>query len=104
MGRLLVVERERDQRRRVVLLLETRGATIDGLEKAVRAAAATARTLSGRGLEVGLAQSEQFLPPASGLQALTQILRELAVARPSPGSGPAPDAHGEASIHFGGRS
>lgn len=100
-GRLLVVEREREQRRRVVLRVENRGARGDRLERAVREAADAARTLSGRGLEVGLAASGVWLAPASGVPALRRLLRALATLAAVPPTAPGPDARGEPTIGFG---
>lgn len=97
-GRLLVIEREREQRRRVVVLLDNRGAPGDALERRIREAAACARTLSGRGLEVGLAASGLWLAPEAGPAQLRRVLRELAQLGAAPGAGPAPDAHREAAV------
>ncbi|MBI5546692.1 MAG: DUF58 domain-containing protein [Deltaproteobacteria bacterium] len=101
-GRLLAVEREREQRRRVVVLLEHRGATPELLERSVREAAVTARRLSGRGLEVGLAASGTWVPPAAGPGGLRRLLRELAVLAPVLADAPAPDPHGESVLVIGG--
>ena len=101
-GRLLIVEREREQRRRVVLVVDNRGAPVEALEKGVREAAALSRKLSGRGLEVGLSASELYLAPGSGPLALRQILRALSVLAPAPLAAPAPDLHGEGVLVCGG--
>jgi uncharacterized protein (DUF58 family) len=98
-GRLLAVEREREQRRRVVLVVDNRG---EALEQPVREAAAAARLLSGRGLEIGLATAGTYLPPAAGPGTLRRVLRALAaLARAEPGR-PAPDSRGEGVLRFGG--
>jgi uncharacterized protein (DUF58 family) len=100
-GRLLVVERERERHRRVMLLLGTRGPRgTDWLEAPVEQAAATARLLIRRGVEVGLSTGATYLRPSSGPNALRRLLRTLAVVEPDPAA-PAPDARGEGSIRFG---
>ena len=100
-GKLLVVERERERRRRVVLVIDNRG-PLEGewLERPIEDAAAMARLLCQRGLEVGLATSGVFVPPAGGSAALKQILRRLAVLS-AVERGPGPDAHREGTLHFG---
>ena len=97
-GRLLVIERERDQRRRVVVVVDNRGPACDALERRIREAAACARSLSGRGLEVGLAASGLYLPPEAGPGPLRRLLRALAALPAAPAAGPAPDAHREAVV------
>ncbi|HEY3452236.1 MAG TPA: DUF58 domain-containing protein [Myxococcales bacterium] len=101
-GRLLVIEREREQRRRIVLVLDNRGPPGAALERRVREAAATARSLEGRGLEVGLAASGVYLPPEAGAGALRRVLRTLAALPAAPAAGPAPDAHRETTVSFAG--
>ncbi|MGC4114341.1 MAG: DUF58 domain-containing protein [Myxococcales bacterium] len=101
-GRLLVIEREREQRRRIVLVIDNRAAPGLALEKRIREAAAAARSLEGRGLEVGLAASGLYLPPEAGPGALRRILRALAALPAAPGAGPAPDPHRETTVSFAG--
>lgn len=101
-GRLLVAEREHEQRRRVVLLVDNRGPEPgDWLEGPLEQAAAVARMLSGRGLEVGLATSGEYLPPASGPVQLKRLLRRLAELGPAQSSGPAPDPKREGALAIG---
>jgi uncharacterized protein (DUF58 family) len=101
-GKLLAVEREREQRRRVVLVVDNRGAAPDALERAVREAAALARRLSGRGLEVGVAASGLWLAPGSGAASLRGLLRALATLAPTGAGSPEPDSHREGSLACGG--
>ncbi len=103
-GRLLVIEREREQRRRVVLVVDNRGRAGLALERRLREAAAAARSLQGRGLEVGLAASGVWLPPEPGPAALRRLLRALATLPAAPASGPAPDPHRETAIAFTGEA
>jgi uncharacterized protein (DUF58 family) len=98
-GRLLVVEREREQRRRVVLVLDNRGKHgPDGLDAPVARAAATARLLSGRGLEVGLATSGELLAPLPGPTQLRKLLRRLATLGDAPASAAPPNPRHEGTI------
>ncbi len=100
-GRLLAVEREREQRRRLVLRLDNRGPGGERLEAPVRQAAATARALSQRGLEVGLTVSGSRLEPAAGPVALRKLLRTLASLEAAPASGPAPVVRREGVLAVG---
>ncbi|MFN7134438.1 MAG: DUF58 domain-containing protein, partial [Myxococcales bacterium] len=99
-GRLLAVERERERKRRVVLVLDNRGEPDDPewLEPMVEEAAALYRLLALRGLEVGLSVSGRYLPPEGGVAALKSRLRELAALGAVPSSGPAPETRGEGVI------
>ncbi|MGI5864959.1 MAG: DUF58 domain-containing protein [Myxococcales bacterium] len=101
-GRLLVIEREHEQRRRVVLVVDNRGPQpADWLERPLEQAAAVARLLCGRGLAVGLATSGEYLPPAPGPVQLKRLLRRLAELAPADSSGPAPDPKREGALAIG---
>lgn len=103
-GRLLIVEREREHRRRVALVVDNRGpAGGDWLDLRVEQAAALARVLSGQGYEVGLCASGVALAPAQGPSALRQVLRALAVLEPSGPGAPAPSAGREVAWFVGGK-
>jgi uncharacterized protein (DUF58 family) len=92
-GRLLAVEREREHRRRVTLVVDNRGPLApERLDGRVEQAAALARALCGRGLEIGLAASGLRLAPEAGPAALRRLLRALALLEPAPASAPAPEA------------
>lgn len=102
-GRLLAIEREREQKRRVVVVLDNRGDVDDPewLDELVEEAAALLRLLAMRGLEVGLSVSGRYLAPETGPHALRARLRELAVLGVMPGSSPAPESRGEGVITVG---
>lgn len=89
-GRLLKVERERERRHRVTIVLDNRvaPARAAALEHAVVAAAALARRHAARGLAVGFACSGASRPPDTGPAMLRRILRDLAVLGPNPGGPP----------------
>jgi uncharacterized protein (DUF58 family) len=90
-GRLLAIEREREHRRRVVLVVDNRGSSEGAwLDRRAEAAAALARVLSSRGLAVGLSSSGLWLAPEAGPAALLRLLRELAILAPAPAGAPEP--------------
>lgn len=99
-GRLLAIEREREQRRRVVIVLDNRGDPDDPewLDAPVEEAAALLRLLSLRGMEVGLSVSGRYAAPEHGAEAVRRRLRELAELGVAPASGPAPETRNEGTI------
>ncbi|MBN9686104.1 MULTISPECIES: DUF58 domain-containing protein [unclassified Corallococcus] len=76
-GRLLKVEREREERRVWKLALET-GLTGDALERRCEEVAAQAHQLLDAGHEVGLQLPERALRPAAGASQERRILQALA--------------------------
>lgn len=102
-GRLLAVERERERRRRVALVVDNRGPDGgDWLDRRVERAAALARALSGQGFEVGLCASGMGLAPAAGAPALQRVLRALAILEPRERGAPPPRAGREVALEVGG--
>jgi uncharacterized protein (DUF58 family) len=88
-GRLLKIERERERRRRITIVLDNRGERrTPAFEHAVAQAAALARLLSLRGIEVGLSTSGTLRPPGPGSHHLRTLMRDLAVVVPVPGGSP----------------
>ncbi len=101
-GRLLAVERERERRRRVALLLDNRGPRAgEWLDRRVERAAALARELSGQGFEVGLSASGLELAPAAGAAALRAVLRALALLEARGPEAPPPRAGREVVVEVG---
>lgn len=76
-GKLLRVEREREERRSHVLHVEP-GLTGDGLERRCEEVAAQAQRLFGRGDEVGLETGSTRLRPGAGPGQHRRLLRALA--------------------------
>jgi uncharacterized protein (DUF58 family) len=98
-GRPVVVDRERERRRRVSVLLDNRiealtevgrgAAPGEVLDRMVEATAAVVRRADQEGSEVGLATSDGMVPPGVSPQHLRRILAMLALIEPVNG-GPAP--------------
>lgn len=93
-GRPLVVERERERRRRITLLVDERGVSgrrrLDGL---AAAAMSLARMFAERGNEVGLSWSGGSIQPAAGPNQLRRIGDALARLIAAPANAPAPRPH-----------
>jgi uncharacterized protein (DUF58 family) len=77
-GRLLRTEREREERRTVMLAVES-GLRGEALDRRCETAAAQATRLIGEGYEVGLQAPGHRLRPASGAGHLRRLLRSLAL-------------------------
>jgi uncharacterized protein (DUF58 family) len=89
-GRLLKIERERERRRRITLVVDNRvGNAAPGFEDTVAEAASLARLLASRGIDVGLSTSGALRRPAAGSAHLRRLLRDLAALAPVR-AGPAP--------------
>jgi uncharacterized protein (DUF58 family)/transglutaminase-like putative cysteine protease len=98
-GRLLVVERERERRRRVLLVVDTRGrATAEELDGAAEGAAALARRHVGLGHEVGLAWAGGGVATGSGPAHLRRLLDATAVLGPAAPGAPPPAAPGGVEV------
>ena len=90
-GRALVIERERERRRRVTLLVDTRGfrneRALDGLAES---ALALGRRFLEMGCEVGLAWNDGAVPPGIGPEQLRRIGDAAATFAPAPAGASAP--------------
>ncbi|WP_373045830.1 transglutaminaseTgpA domain-containing protein [Vulgatibacter sp.] len=90
-GRPVVIERERERRRRVSLLVDTRGLSssraVDGVAEA---ALSLARRFLESGCEVGLAWNGGALPPGAGPSHLRRIGDAVAALHPTRADMPAP--------------
>lgn len=92
-GKLVAIEREKEKRRRVTLLLDTRGLGREQLDGGAEAAAALARRYVEAGWEVGLSTPGEALAPSTGVGGLRRLLPALAKLRPALPSSAAPKAH-----------
>lgn len=103
-ARLIAVERERERRTRVCLLLDQRGLVGLPLERAVEETAALFVRALEEGAEVALSVSGQLLGPGSGQDHLLAGLTLLALLAPAPAQAPAPQRPaGLALLSAGGR-
>lgn len=82
-GKLVAIEREKEKRRRVTLLFDTRGLQPAQVDGGAEAAAALARRWVEAGWEVGLSTPGETLPPATGVGGLRRLLPALARLRPA---------------------
>ena len=90
-GRPVVIERERERRRVVTLLVDTRGMKdVDGIADS---AIGSARRFVGEGCDVGLAWPGGDVVPAPGSAQLLQLGDALAALHPAPPSAPPPRVH-----------
>jgi uncharacterized protein (DUF58 family) len=99
-GRPVVVERERENRRRVVVSLDNRVAGAhppERLDWAAEEAAALVRRAAGEGCEVGFSASGLEVPPGTGPHHERRILSALGLLAPVP-DGPAPRRPGTADV------
>ena len=100
--KLIVAERERPRRRRLVIVVDNRGdpADADGvrlLDSRVERAAALAERHASEGGEIGLATSGALLAPAAGPGQLRAVVSALACLGTSR-DGPAPHAPRDAAV------
>jgi len=90
-GKPVVVERERERRRVVTLLVDTRAMKdVDGMAES---AFGSARRFVGEGCDVGLAWPGGDVAPAPGSAQLLRLGDALAALRPAPPSAPPPRVH-----------
>lgn len=90
-GRLHTIEKEREQQRRVTLLLDTRGAASpEALDGAADLAVGLARRLIAEGCEVGLRLPDDEVPPGGGRAQILRIADRAARMLPAPASAAAP--------------
>jgi uncharacterized protein (DUF58 family) len=96
-GRLIGVDRERELRRRVCVVLDQRLLSGEALDRAVEKAAALVERELDTGAEVSLAVAGRRLPPGSGEAQLHQALTLLALLQHEP-SAPCPLVDPDASV------
>ena len=93
-GRAMVVERERERRRRVTLLVDTRGMRGDrAVDGVAEAALALARRFLEAGCEVALAWNGGAIPPGAGPGHLRRLGDAAASLRAAPAGAPAPRSY-----------
>ena len=93
-GKLIGVDREQEQRKRVCVVLDHRTLSGAALDASVEQAAALVERELDSGSEVGLALCGSGLPPGSGEVHLHRALTLLALVEPAPrGPAPAPPPH-----------
>ena len=96
-GKLIGVDREQEQRKRVCVVLDHRTLSGAALDSAVEKAAALVERELDSGSEVGLALCGAGLPAGSGEAHLHHALTLLALVEPAP-RGPAPQPMAHASL------
>ena len=90
-GRLFTIEKEREQQRRVTLLVDTRGAaSAEALDGAADLVVGLSRRLVAEGCEVGLRLPDDEVPPSGGRAQLLRIADRAARMSPAPASAPPP--------------
>lgn len=92
-GRTVVVEHERERRRRVTIMVDNRRAVLaatgagfdetEFLDRLVEVAAAVARRAEKEGCEVACAAAGEAVPPGNGALHMRRILRLLALLTPT---------------------
>ncbi len=93
-GKPLVIERERERRRKVTLLVDSRRAERpEDLDGAAEAAFALARRFVREGCEVGLAWPGGSVEPGIGAQHLHRLGDVVAALEPSTSAAPPPRVH-----------
>lgn len=92
-GKPLVIEHERERRRRLTLLLDVRGAEEAAVDQAADDAMALSRRFQREGCEVGLSWPGGALEPDHGAPQLRKIGDALARLEPSPSFAQAPRIH-----------
>jgi uncharacterized protein (DUF58 family) len=101
-GRLLRIERERERRRRILVVLDNRRRlSVPAFEDAVSQAASYVRRLADRGIETGLSTSGSLHPPGGGPLHQRRLLRTLAELDLRPDGPPPAEPRSEATLRIG---
>lgn len=90
-GRPVAIDREREHRRRLAVVVDNRAPAAvmpEDLDRAAQSAAALVRQAAKQGAEISLVTSEQVVPVGSGPAHERRMLRVLALMGPAAGGAP----------------